>query len=203
MSSTLALATTNLGKVREIRELLADLPISVCTVQELLGQPFHVEETEDSFEGNARLKAEAALQATGKITMADDSGLLVDHLGGRPGVHSARYAGEGATDADNIRLLLEELKGVPVEQRKARFVCVIVLAAPGRAPVTVRGAVEGTIAESPRGSSGFGYDPLFIPDAYPARRFAELSADEKNAISHRGQALRQLRGCLLARFETP
>ncbi len=192
----LALATTNQGKVKELRELLAHLPIEIRTVTELTGDKFEVDETEDSFEGNARLKAEAALRATSQIVMADDSGLMVDALAGGPGVRSARYAGPGATDAQNLTLLLQELRGVPAPSRGARFVCAIAVVAPGLPLVTVRGTLEGTIADAPSGSGGFGYDPVFVPDGYAPRTLAGLSAAEKNAISHRSRALTQLRGVL-------
>lgn len=192
----LALATTNQGKVKELRELLAHLPIEIRTVSELTGDIFDVDETEDSFEGNARLKAEAALRATGQIVMADDSGLMVDALAGGPGVRSARYAGPAASDAQNLTLLLQELRGVPERERGARFVCAIALVAPGLPLITVRGTLEGTIAEVPSGSGGFGYDPVFVPSGYAPRTLAELTGAEKNAISHRGRALAELRGVL-------
>jgi len=192
----LALATTNQGKVKELRELLAHLPIEIRTVTELTGDKFDVDETEDSFEGNARLKAEAALRATGQIVMADDSGLMVDALAGGPGVRSARYAGPGASDAQNLTLLLQELRGVPARERGARFVCAIALVGPGLPLITVRGTLEGAITDVPSGSGGFGYDPVFVPSGYAPRTLAELTGSEKNAISHRSRALAELRGVL-------
>lgn len=198
MTQILALATNNQGKVREIRELLQGLPLLVQTVSELTQARFDVDEVALTFEGNALLKAEAALRATGNMVMADDSGLEVDALEGRPGVRSARYAGVAANDEENLNLLLRELEGVPSERRGARFVCVMVLASPGREPVTVRGTVEGVIALVPSGTGGFGYDPVFLPQGYPSRSMAELTSAEKNAISHRAQALGQLRSVLQA-----
>ncbi|MDQ2678400.1 MAG: non-canonical purine NTP pyrophosphatase, partial [Actinomycetota bacterium] len=124
--------------------------------------------------------------------LADDSGLEVDALDGAPGVRSARFAGEDATDADNVSLLLERLAGVPDDERTARFRCVIVLQRPDGTELVADGSVEGRIIDAPRGESGFGYDPVFVPTEGNGRTFAEMSADEKHAISHRGRALRSL-----------
>jgi XTP/dITP diphosphohydrolase len=181
------LATTNAGKINEIRALLPN-----CV---FLPRPDHIgdiEETEDTFEGNARLKATALLRATGKVALAEDSGLEVDALDGRPGVRSARYAGENATDDDNINKLLAELDGVDDIERTARFRTVAIVVRPDGSEVIAEGVVEGRIVRARRGSGGFGYDPVFVPAEFPDRTFGELSKDEKNAISHRGKAMRQL-----------
>lgn len=150
-----------------------------------------VDETEDTLEGNAALKARALAATTGQPAIADDTGLFVDALGGRPGVRSARYSGEGATYASNVALLLEELAGV-APPRRARFRTVVCAAWPDGRELVVRGELAGSIAAAPRGESGFGYDPVFEPDDAPGRTLAELSAAEKNALSHRGRALELL-----------
>jgi XTP/dITP diphosphohydrolase len=147
---------------------------------------------------NARIKARAAAAATGKIALADDTGLEVDALGGDPGVYSARFAGENATFDDNNRLLLERLRGIHGVNRRARFRCVFVLADPAGKEVSAEGRIEGFIQEAPRGTHGFGYDPLFVPEGSD-RTLAELSAEEKNAISHRARAAAALLETLRAR----
>jgi len=192
---SLVVATGNRGKLGELRALLADLPIEVLGVAEVVTPP-HVVEDADTFAGNARKKARAVAAACRAVTLADDSGLEVDALGGRPGVRSARYAREGATDAENNAKLLVELEGVPGERRTARFRCALVLVDPWSkdgvtGEVVVEGALEGRIATAARGTSGFGYDPLFLVGDR-GRTLAELSEDEKNACSHRGQALSRL-----------
>ncbi|MCZ6462695.1 MAG: XTP/dITP diphosphatase [Proteobacteria bacterium] len=184
---TLLLATRNEGKIREFQELLAGAGIEVETLD---AQPDagEVEETGETFEENARIKATHYARATGRWTVAEDSGLVVDSLGGEPGVHSARYAGTHGDDAANNRKLLSALEGV--EDRGARYVCSIVLAQPsGDVAVTVQGVCEGRIVQKPRGKGGFGYDPLFVPGG-EFRTNAELPPEEKNSISHRGRALR-------------
>jgi XTP/dITP diphosphohydrolase len=185
------LATGNAGKLHEIAALLAPLALEVIP-QTVLGIAA-AEETGDTFEANALLKARHAAHAAGLPALADDSGIEVDALGGRPGVWSARYAGAAASAADNNALLLRELASVPPARRTARYRCVIayVREAGDPAPLIARGSWEGTIAEAPRGSGGFGYDPLFIP-AGVALTAAQLSATAKNAGSHRGVALAQL-----------
>ena len=186
---TVLLATRNEGKLREFRDMLAAESIPVETLE---GHPGSGEarETGSTFEENARIKAAYYAGATGKWTMAEDSGLLVDALGGEPGVRSARYAGKHGDDAANNERLLRALKGIP--DRSARYICAIVLARPDGEPVvTVQGVCEGEIIETPRGEGGFGYDPLFIPTG-EVRTNAELPPEEKNAISHRGRALRSL-----------
>lgn len=188
MIEELILATANEGKVKEYRALLSSFCNKIISVADL-GTEIAVEESGSTFKENAVLKARAVAAATGLPTLADDSGLKVLALGGRPGIHSARYAGMGASDADNVEKLLGELGGVP--DRRARFVCTIVLLGPGGHEISVEGCCNGTIALAPGGSGGFGYDPVFIPEG-GIRTMAELPAEEKNAISHRGKATRAL-----------
>jgi XTP/dITP diphosphohydrolase len=185
----LLIATGNRHKLREIK-MLFDIPgVEIMGLADFGDLPEVVEDG-DSFEANAIKKAVTMAEATGVLTMADDSGLEVDALAGAPGVYSARYAGEPTDDAANNRKLLSELAGV--EDRQARFRCLIALAGPGIKPLTVEGRCEGAIARSPSGENGFGYDPLFVPKGFGCS-FAELSDDEKNRISHRGVALAEAR----------
>ncbi|MGQ9682068.1 MAG: RdgB/HAM1 family non-canonical purine NTP pyrophosphatase [Anaerolineae bacterium] len=192
----LLLATRNSGKLREISELLRDLPLSLVTLADQ-GILVDIPETGDSFSANAHIKAEGYCRLSGLTTMADDSGLEVDALNGAPGVQSARWAGEGASDRDRVALLLERLRGVPQEQRGARFRCVIAIATPDGRTFTTEGILPGLIAEAPRGSYGFGYDPvLLLPDL--GLTVAELSPDHKNRISHRARAILAARPILAA-----
>ena len=185
------LASANAGKLRELAALLAPLDLTLSAQGEL--GIVAAEETGTTFLENALLKARHAARAAHLPALADDSGIEVDAIGGRPGVFSARYAGEGASDADNLQLLLAELEGVPEARRGARYQCVIVLVRDGadRQPLIARGTWEGRIARAPRGAGGFGYDPVFLPRGGELTA-AELSAGEKNAVSHRAQALRAL-----------
>jgi XTP/dITP diphosphohydrolase len=222
---TLVVATTNRGKLEELRALLAGLPVDVRSVSDVLGAPLHVVEDGATFAANAVKKARAAAHATMMLTVADDSGLEVDVLDGRPGVRSARFAHERATDAENNAALLGALAALcdPVtgalggasvrppagsqpppgggeggEGFRARFRCVLALVDPftgGGEPRTVEGVCEGTVTRVPRGSGGFGYDPLFVV-AGTDRTMAELSEDEKNRLSHRAQAFAALRPLL-------
>lgn len=187
----LLVATNNPGKVREYEELLLGLPLQV-TYPRQEGLDLEVEETGETFEANARLKATAYARASGLPTLADDSGLEVDVLHAAPGVYSARYAGPGASDADRYRKLLAALEGVPDGQRGARFRCVVALALPDGTIRTGEGRVEGHIAHAPRGDNGFGYDPVFVVDGYGGLTMAELPAEEKNRISHRARAVQAL-----------
>lgn len=193
----IVLATRNTGKIHELAALLAPLGAEVRGLAEYPAIP-EIPETGATFEENALIKARAVAEATGLVAVADDSGLVVDALHGAPGVHSARYAGEDATDAANNEKLLAALAGVPDEQRGCRFVSVIAAVAPaalGGASVTLRGTWEGRVAHEPKGENGFGYDPLFIDRESPEeRRAAQMSREEKNAVSHRGKALRVLLG---------
>ncbi|MFO7325852.1 MAG: RdgB/HAM1 family non-canonical purine NTP pyrophosphatase [Pseudomonadota bacterium] len=185
------LATGNAGKQREFAALLAPLSIEVIT-QAALGITAP-EETGATFEENALLKARHAARAAGLPALADDSGIEVDALGGRPGVYSARYAGPSASDADNNALLLAALAGRPDAERSARYRCVIayVRSADDPAPLLARGTWEGRIATVPAGQGGFGYDPLFIPEGESITA-AQMSPEAKNAVSHRGRALAAL-----------
>lgn len=187
----LILATENEHKVREIRELLAGVDIEVTHAGEL-AEPPSLTETGETFAENAREKALACARATGNLCLADDSGLMVDALGGEPGVRSARYAGEGATQEALIGKLLSALEGLPPDRRTARFVCALSLCAPEAEIGRWEGRVEGRITLQPSGEEGFGYDPVFL--YLPAGvTFAEMAPEEKNAVSHRGRALRQFR----------
>ncbi|HET7721988.1 MAG TPA: RdgB/HAM1 family non-canonical purine NTP pyrophosphatase [Acidimicrobiales bacterium] len=186
------LATANPDKARELAGLLEGFDV----VPRPAGLP-DVEEDADTLEGNARLKAAAVADATGELAVADDTGLEVDALGGRPGVYAARYAGPGATYADNVAKLLEELAGVPAGERTARFRTVAVARFPDGREIVAEGAVEGTIAEAPAGEDGFGYDPVFVPAGGDGRTFAQMTRAEKAEVSHRGRALRALAAALL------
>ncbi len=217
-------ATTNPGKLRELRRLVAGLPVRVVSPEEL-GRPIpEVEEDGATFEANAEKKAREYARAAGMPALADDSGLCVDALGGAPGVHSARWsdldpgpapsspvcelaeaasaelgpvAGRAARDERNNDKLLASLSGIPDERRGAEYRAVLSLARPdGTLVASVLGVCRGRIGHARRGTEGFGYDPLFVPDAHPDRTMAELRPDEKDAISHRGAAMRQLRPVL-------
>lgn len=190
----LIIATTNPGKFIEIREALKDLPVKLLSLRDLPGAPTVVEDAE-TFEGNARKKAREIARWSGKTTLADDSGLVVEALGGRPGVHSARYAGDGATDEDNRQKLLRKMRDVPEGKRGAAFVCALIVVTPEGQEFFVEGRCEGLIAFEPRGENGFGYDPLFLVPSLN-QTTAELSLEEKNKVSHRGQALRRLKEIL-------
>jgi len=193
VASRVIVATANRGKLTEIRAALGFTGWEFVTAADLGAEPLDVEETGATFEENARLKALAYHEAFGLPALADDSGLEVDVLGGAPGVYSSRYAGGCCSgDAENNARLMMELEEVPAGQRSARFRCVIVfLDADGKETVA-SGVCEGAIGHEPRGEGGFGYDPLFWPAAAPGRTMAELALEEKNAISHRGAALRAL-----------
>lgn len=190
----LLIATTNKGKLREYQALLADLPVRLLTPLDVGLADFDVEETADTFVGNAALKAAAYAQASKLPALADDSGLAVDALDGMPGVYSARYAED---EAARIRKLLSVLDNVPDDKRTARFVCVVALALPGKDEIiTAEGIVEGHIArEVCAGQHGFGYDPVFIPQGF-TDCLAALPMEQKNQLSHRGKALRNLRPAL-------
>ena len=189
-------ATGNRGKLEEIRSALDLSGWEFVTAPDLGTSTLDVEETGSTFEENARLKAQAYHETFGLPALADDSGLEVDALGGEPGVYSSRYAGLDATDADNNAKLLAALEGVPAGQRGARFRSVIVYIDADGAETVVDGACEGSIGFEAHGSGGFGYDPIFLPSQAPGRTMADLGMAEKNAISHRGAALRALRGVL-------
>jgi len=178
-------ATKNKNKLREFGEILKDFEI---VSQEEAGVDIDVEETGSTFEENSMLKAKAIFDATGITAIADDSGLCVDALGGAPGVYSARYGGEGYDDEGRVQLLLKNMKDVPDSERSARFVCAITLVG-NEGIITARGECEGKINYAPIGENGFGYDPVFYMEEYD-KTTAQMSPDEKNAVSHRGKALR-------------
>jgi XTP/dITP diphosphohydrolase len=182
----LLIATNNPGKVREYDDLLQGLGLELCGLADM-GIDRQVDETGHTFDENARLKAQAYSQASQLLTLADDSGLKVTVLGGAPGVHSARYAGPGASDADRIRKLLAALDGVPWDDRAARFRCVIALAWPDGRLETFEGQCAGVIALAPKGTNGFGFDPVFYLPEFNCT-MAELPMDVKNRISHRARA---------------
>ncbi len=189
MQNTLLLATNNKGKVREYKSLLQGIPQKLVTPEEA-GIVLDVDETGGSLGENARLKATAFSERSNLLTLADDSGLEVDALGGEPGPLSARYAGEGASDKQRVDYLLSRLKDIPWEKRTARFRCVIAIARPQGEVILCNGECRGFIAFEPRGEKGFGYDPIFyLPDL--DKTMAELPLEIKNRISHRGQAARK------------
>ncbi len=192
----LLLASGNPKKAAELNRMLKPLGICVLSPADVGGLP-EVDEDQDTFEGNAQKKAISGALASGKFCLADDSGLAVDALDGAPGVHSARFAGQHGDDAANNRKLVEQLAGSPPEARGAHFVCCLALSDPaGQILCITRGEVHGRILNEPRGQGGFGYDPLFQvhepENAFQGRCMAELTAEEKGSISHRGRALRQL-----------
>jgi XTP/dITP diphosphohydrolase len=188
--ATIVLATRNAGKIRELSAMLAEYDIEVRSLDDFpdIGE---IPEEGDTFEANALQKACTVARLSGLVAVADDSGLVVDALGGAPGVNSARYAGSHGDDAANNDKLLRELEHVPDEERSARFVCVMAACAPTGAQITARGEWEGRIIREERGEGGFGYDPLFL-DPTDGKTGAELPKDVKNARSHRGKALHRL-----------
>lgn len=206
MTIEIVLASTNQGKVRELARLFDEPRIRLVSMSGLVPPDFEVDETGTTFEENAWLKAISVCRVTGRPALADDSGIEVDALGGRPGVYSARYAGVGAGDLANNDLLLRELGDLPPEKRTARFRCVLAFAAPGPGGSTrvasSAGVIEGRILASPRGENGFGYDPLFEPVRWPGRTTAEITPDEKNEISHRAEAARAMLPALTRWLET-
>lgn len=200
MKHVVLFATRNKGKVRELRELFADMPIELKTLDDVPPVPEVIEDA-DTFDGNAIKKALETARATGLMTLSDDSGLEVDALGGAPGVHSARYAGKQGDDHANNQKLIAALRAIPVDQRTARYRVVLAFAdltGPlGARAHTEIGACEGRIRLEPAGTGGFGYDPYFEPRGF-TRTMAELAPDEKNRISHRGLASRKMRDFLAA-----
>jgi len=194
----LLLATNNEGKAREYRSLLEGVPFELVTPAEV-GISTEVAEVGKSFEENARLKATTLAAESGLLSLADDSGLEVKALGGEPGMLSARYAGEGASDEDRVSYLLTKLEGVPQERRTARFRCVIAIATPQGEVEFCSGECDGVIAFAPRGEGGFGYDPIFyLPEM--GKTMAELSSETKNRISHRGRAAEKARQLLKEKY---
>jgi len=189
MVKILVLATTNKNKIREFREILKDFDIEIRSLSDFGPIPEVIEDGE-TFDDNAYKKAHHTARVLGLPAIADDSGLEVEALGGAPGVYSARYAGENATDEENCDKLLEEMKGK--KNRKANFTCVISIAVPSGPALTYEGKCDGLITEKRFGANGFGYDPVFFHEKF-GKTFAELSAQEKNSVSHRGQALAEIK----------
>jgi len=188
------IATKNPGKAKEFAEIFAPMGVEVKTLLDFPEVP-DVEETGTTFEENALIKANEIARLFGKPVLADDSGLEIDALDGRPGVYSARYAGEEKDNEANIQKVLQELEGVPEEMRTARFRAVLALVIPGNDPILVEGTCEGVILEEKRGTQGFGYDPIFyVPER--GKTMAEMAPEEKNSISHRGKALQKLKEVL-------
>jgi XTP/dITP diphosphohydrolase len=196
----LLLATTNKGKAAEYRDLLKDLDFEIVTLDQA-GISQEADESYDTFEENARHKSAFYAELGGLLTLADDSGLEVEALNGEPGVRSSRYAGDKATDADRVDFLLNKLKDIPRQKRRARFRCVIAVAQPGGPIQTVEGTCDGYISMEPKGLNGFGYDPVFYLPDYD-KTIAELLPEIKNRISHRGRAA-ALALRLLAKMATP
>jgi XTP/dITP diphosphohydrolase len=183
----LLIASHNQGKVKEFQQLFTDFPLEIISLDDA-GIEWNVDENGKTFDANARLKAEAYGIAAGLATLADDSGLEVDALGGEPGVLTARFGGPGLTPQDRNELLLEKMKSVPDGRRQARFLCAIALAWPGKAIQSVAGICEGEIAQGPKGEGGFGYDPIFFLPEFGCT-MAELPAEIKNRVSHRARAV--------------
>jgi XTP/dITP diphosphohydrolase len=191
----IAIASRNEHKLLEIGRICAEWPVTWLTIHDHHGPWPDVEETADTYLENALLKARAVAAALGEPAMADDSGIEVDALAGKPGPRSARFAGEDAADQENLRALIQAVAGVPSSGRSARYRCVAALAWADGREVHAEGVCEGTLARKPRGAGGFGYDPVFVPEGWDAT-MAELSAGEKDRISHRGRAFRALKEVL-------
>lgn len=187
-------ATGNAGKMREIREIMSDMDVQIVSMKEA-GITVDIEENGETFEENARIKAEAIAAYTDDIVLADDSGLEVDYLNKEPGVYSARYMGEDTSYEIKNQAILERLSGVPKEKRTARFVCAIAAVLPDKQVLVTRETIEGYIGDKAAGANGFGYDPIFYVDEYQCST-AELTEEQKNAISHRGKALRAMKTLL-------
>ena len=186
----IVLATRNRGKIGEYRSLFQGIPVRLLSLQAFPDMPVVVEDGK-TFQENARKKALAISRKAGRLAISDDSGLEVDLLHGRPGVHSSRFSGDGATDRENVRRLLGLMEGAHWEDRGARFVCVICIADPRGRTATATGICKGTVCFEMRGINGFGYDPIFVPDGY-TRTMAEMSPEIKNRISHRAEAMKRL-----------
>ena len=194
MKPRLIFATGNEGKMREIRQILADSGYEILSMKEA-GVDLDIVEDGTTFEENALIKAKAVMEATGELTLADDSGLEIDAFGGEPGVYSSRYLGEDTPYTEKNQVILDRMKDVPEEKRGARFVCVIAAVFPDGQTRTTRGTMEGIIGYESNGENGFGYDPIFyLPEL--KKYSAQLSSGEKNLLSHRGQALRKMKEVL-------
>ena len=198
MKRKIVFATGNAGKMREIREILADMDLEVVSMAEI-GADIEIEENGATFEENAVIKARAVGKVCGEIVLADDSGLEVDHLNREPGIYSARYMGEDTPYSIKNASIIQRLEGVPREERTARFVCAIAAVFPDGEEVVTQGEIEGWIGYEEKGSNGFGYDPIFSVPEF-GRTTAELSDEEKNSVSHRGRALRKMKDELRKRL---
>ncbi|WP_156291217.1 XTP/dITP diphosphatase [Oceanobacillus salinisoli] len=187
----IVIATKNSGKAKEFKAFFSEKNMEAVSLLDIEKDLPDVEETGETFEENAELKAEEISRILGIPVLSDDSGLVIDALGGRPGIYSARYAGEDKDDRANINKVLQELEGIPEHQRTARFVCVLAVSRPGEETIFKKGYCEGLIASTPSGDYGFGYDPIFIPKGYK-KTMAELGPEEKNRISHRKNAMVEL-----------
>ena len=194
---TMVLASRNPGKIRELREILSDLDITLKSALDFSDLD-EVVEDQDTLEGNALKKARHACKKTALPSLADDTGLEVKALGGKPGVYSARYAGDGASDRENLEKLLADMNGLSDKDRRAQFRTVVAFVDPSGKEFTFEGICLGFIRREPKGERGFGYDPIFQPEGYD-RTFAQLDAREKNRISHRGKAIRRFHAWLKAR----
>ena len=198
MDNIIVAASRNRHKIEEIEAITKKFGMRIISRDEAGIPPVEIEEDGQTFEENSFKKASEIMKLCGQITLADDSGLMVDYLNGAPGVYSARFAGEDGNDAKNNEKLLKLMEGVPADKRTAKFVSVIPLVYPDGTVLTARGECPGTILTAPAGDGGFGYDPLFVPEGYE-KTFAQLTADEKNAISHRAVALVELERLLSER----
>lgn len=202
MNRRIILSTGNVHKINEIKAILKDMPFVLISKNDLGYEDFDVVEDGETLEENALKKAEELHKLTGGIVIADDTGLYVDALNGEPGVYSARYAGQGAAYADNNKLLLSRLKDLPIEKRTAYFKTVIAVILEDGTKLMAEGICRGYIGLEERGRRGFGYDPLFVPEGKD-KTFSEMSEEEKNKISHRSNALKNLKGKLEAVIENP
>lgn len=198
MDKIIVAASRNRHKIEEIEAITKKFGMRIISRDEAGVPPVEIEEDGQTFEENSFKKAAEIMKLCGRITLADDSGLMVDYLNGAPGVYSARFAGEDGNDTKNNEKLLKLMEGVPADERTAKFVSVITMVYPDGTVLTARGECPGRILTAPAGDGGFGYDPLFVPDGYE-KTFAQLTADEKNAISHRAVALVELERLLSER----
>ena len=200
MNEIVVAASRNRHKIEEIEAITKKFGMEIQSRDDAGVPEIEIEEDGETFEENSRKKAEAVMKLCGKVTIADDSGLMVEYLGGAPGVYSARFAGEDCSDEKNNEKLLSLLEGVPYKERRAKFVSVITMLWPDGGQIVARGECEGHIIDVPVGENGFGYDPLFVPDGFQ-RTFAQMTQDEKNKISHRAKALMELEKLLAERNE--
>ncbi|SET38924.1 XTP/dITP diphosphohydrolase [Natronincola peptidivorans] len=201
-NSIAVIATGNLHKLQEIGEILKDFHLQTKSMKDVGLGDLEILEDGETFEENALIKAKTVMKKTGYMTIADDSGLEVETLDCQPGIYSARFAGENATDKDNNEKLLQMLEGKPLVERRARFVCVIAVVMPDGESFTVRGELYGIIGFHPKGDKGFGYDPLFMTREYEGLSLAEISPEDKNKISHRGKALDEMKKVLSERLRS-